>query len=148
MEQGGPAGVVDGVRVMASLGFGGGGRVGAEVARLHGGRGLPARVITWLAFTDPLEDVIQAQDVPHLVDHGVVVSDGAKIRRVQDHSTWEPDTNNANVSAGVQCFTIKLYAFLHSSNSSHWHRPYSAACKYVFSLCTKQTVEKKQSMYG
>lgn len=46
-------------------------------------------VITGVPFTNPLEDMIQAKDVSHLMDHGVVMAHSTEVGRVQHHPTWQ-----------------------------------------------------------
>ena len=80
-------GVIDGVRVAASFRLGGGFCVCTQVARLHGCLSLLAGVITRLPLTDTFEHVVQSENVAQLVDHGVIVSNGAIVGGVQDHPT-------------------------------------------------------------
>lgn len=44
-------------------------------------------VITGIPLAHPLEDMVQSQDVAHLMDHGVLVTHGTKVGWVQHHST-------------------------------------------------------------
>lgn len=82
------AGVVDRPGISARFGLRCWSGVGTEVAGFHRGRGLLTRIVTRLALAYPLEDVVQSENVAHLMDHGVVVTHGAEVRRVEDHSAW------------------------------------------------------------
>lgn len=81
-------GVVGRVWISAEFTLRGGGSVSTQISRLHGGSGLPAGIVTRFPFTHSLEDVVQPQDVPHFVDHGVGVAVHAIVSRVEDNSAW------------------------------------------------------------
>lgn len=80
-------GVVSGAWVPAELVFRGWVGVTAEVSSLKGGLGFHAGVTARLDFRDASEDMIEAQAVPNLMDHGVGVPRDAIKRRVQDNAT-------------------------------------------------------------
>lgn len=46
-----------------------------------------ARVIAGVPLAHPLEDMVQSQNVAHLMNHGVLMAQCAKVGRVQDHAT-------------------------------------------------------------
>lgn len=80
------AGVVGRLRVLAQLTLGGGGSVGAEVSCLHGRHGLPAGVLAGFSLTDPFEDMVEPQDMPHLMYHDVGVARRAIVGWVEDNT--------------------------------------------------------------
>ena len=80
-------GVIDRLWVLAQLTLGSGGSVGTEVSCIHGRHRLPAGVVTGFSFTDPFEDMVESQDMPHLVDHDVGVARHAIIGWVEDNTT-------------------------------------------------------------
>lgn len=80
-------GVVPWPRVTAELVLWGWVGVTAEVSGLKGGLCLHAGVTARLDFWDASEDVIEAQAVPDLVDHGVGVPRNAIERWIQDNAT-------------------------------------------------------------
>ena len=80
-------GVISWPRVTAGLVFWGWVGVAAEVSGLKGGLGLDAGVTARLDFRDASEDVVEAQAVPDLMDHGVGMPRNAVERRVQDNAT-------------------------------------------------------------
>lgn len=45
-------------------------------------------IITGVPLAHPLEDMIESQNVAHLMDHGVLVANGTKVGWVQNHTTW------------------------------------------------------------
>lgn len=80
-------GVIGRVWVPAELALWGWGRVSTEVSCLHGWSCLPAGIVARFPLAHPLEDMVQPQDVPHLMDHGVRVARHAVIRGAEDNST-------------------------------------------------------------
>lgn len=81
------AGIIGRLWVLAQLALGSGGSVCTEVSCVHGGHCLPAGVIAGFSFTDPFEDMVESQDMPHLVDHGVGMARHPVIDGVEDHAT-------------------------------------------------------------
>ncbi len=81
--------VIDWIRVMTNFRLWCWCCIGTQISRLHWCGGLLTGVITWLAFTHTLEHMIQSQNMTHLMDHGVVVSFGAKVGGVKNHSAWK-----------------------------------------------------------
>lgn len=80
-------GVICWPRVTAGLVFRGWVGVAAEVSGLKGGLGLHAGVTARLDFRDASEDVVEAQAVPDLMDHGVGMPRNTVERGVQDNAT-------------------------------------------------------------
>lgn len=80
-------GVIPWPRVTAELVLWGWVGVTAEVSGLKGGLCLHAGVTARLDFWDASEDVIEAQAVPDLMDHGVGVPRNAIERWIQDNAT-------------------------------------------------------------
>ena len=80
-------GVIGGLWVLAQLTLGSGSRVGTEVSRIHGRHCLPAGVIAGFSFTDPFEDMVESQNMPHLMDHDVGVARHAVIGWIEDNTT-------------------------------------------------------------
>lgn len=80
-------GVIPWPRVTTELMFGGWVGVTAEVSGLEGGLCLHAGVTARLDFGDASKDVIEAQAVPNLVDHGMGVPRNAIERWIQDDAT-------------------------------------------------------------
>lgn len=85
-------GVIPWSRVAAELVFRGWVGVTAEVSGLKGGLCLHAGVAARLDFRDTSEDVVEAQAVPDLMDHGVGVPGNAVERWVQDNATCKEKT--------------------------------------------------------
>lgn len=79
--------VIGRLRVLAQLALGCGGSVSTEVSCFHGWHGLPAGVIAGFSFTDPFENMVESQDMPHFMDHDVGVARHAIIGRVEDNAT-------------------------------------------------------------
>lgn len=80
-------GVIGRLWVLAQLTLGSGGSVGTEVSSLHRWHRLPTGVVAGFSFTDPFEDMVESQDMPHLVDHDIDVARHAIIRWVEDNAT-------------------------------------------------------------
>lgn len=80
-------GVIGRLRVLAQLTLGSRGGVGTEVSCLHGWHRLPTGIVTGFSFTDPFEDVVESQDMPHFVDHDIGMARHAIIRGVEDDTT-------------------------------------------------------------
>jgi len=85
-------GVIPWPRVTTELMFGGWVGVTAEVSGLEGGLCLHAGVTARLDFGDASKDVIEAQAVPNLVDHGMGVPRNAIERWIQDDATCKGKT--------------------------------------------------------
>lgn len=81
------AGVIGRLWVPAQLTLGSGRSVGTEVSCVHGGHCFPAGVIAGFSFTDPFEDMVESQDMPHLMDHDVGMARHPIIGRVEDNAT-------------------------------------------------------------
>lgn len=75
--------------IVAAFVLGRGVGVGAQIARLHGRLRLQASVVARLDLRDPSKDVVEAQTVTDLVNHGVGVAECAVEGRVQHNPTWE-----------------------------------------------------------
>lgn len=80
-------GVIGRLWVLAQLTLGSRGSVSTEVSRIHGRHGLPTGVITGFPLTDPFEDMVESQDMPHLMDHNVGMARHAIIGWVEDNAT-------------------------------------------------------------
>lgn len=81
------ASVIGRLRVLAQLTLGSGRSVSTEVSCVHGGHCLPAGVIAGFSFTDPFEDMVESQDMPHLMDHDVGMARHSVIGWVEDNAT-------------------------------------------------------------
>lgn len=79
-------------RVSTKLVFGGWVGVIAEVSSFKWGLCLHAGITAGLDFWDATENVIEAQAVPNLMDHGVGVSRNAIERWVQDNAACKGKT--------------------------------------------------------
>lgn len=79
-------------RVSTKLVFRGWVGVIAEVSSFKWGLCLHARITAGLDFWDTTEDVIEAQAMPNLMDHGVGVSRNAIERRVQNNTACKKKT--------------------------------------------------------
>lgn len=80
-------GVIPWPWITAELVFWGWVGVTAEVSSLKGGLCLHAGITARLDLRDASKDVIEAQAVPDLMDHGVGVPRNAIERRIQDNAT-------------------------------------------------------------
>lgn len=80
-------GVIGRVWIPTEFTLWGGGSVSTEVSCLHGWSGLPAGIVTRFPLAHSLKDVVEPQDMPHFVDHGVGVAVHAVVSRVEDDST-------------------------------------------------------------
>lgn len=126
-------------RVSTKLVFWGWVGVIAEVSSFKWGLCLHAGITAGLDFWDATEDVIEAQAVPNLMDHGVSVSRNAIERWVQDNATCKGETralgNNLLQAKGVlgqsktKGWYLKWQPSLlydptaqrcHNSSASHW----------------------------
>lgn len=80
-------GVIDRLWVLAQLTLGSRGSVSTEVSRIHGWHCFPTGVITGFPLTDPFEDMVESEDMSHLVDHDVGMAGHAIIGWVEDNAT-------------------------------------------------------------
>lgn len=80
-------GIIGRLWVPAQLTLGSGGSVSTEVSRIHGRHRFPAGVIARFSFTDPFEDMVESQDMPHLMDHDVGMARHAIIGWIEDNAT-------------------------------------------------------------
>lgn len=111
-------------RVSTKLVFGSWVGVIAEVSSFKWGLCLHARITAGLDFWDATEDVIEAQAVPNLMDHGVGVSRNAIERWVQDNAACKRKTR----ALGNNLFKAKWV--LVQSKTKGWYLKWQPSLPY------------------
>lgn len=113
-------GVVSRLRVPAVFVLGRGVGISTQVTCLQGGLCLPAGVVTRLYLRDPSEDMVEAQTVTDLMDHGVSVTKSAIKGRIQHNPTYKEQEAHFDVKTMTHSIlSIQMYLRLSMTSADH-----------------------------